>query len=170
MRTIVRLKPDLRWNVPLNAGPRAVPALMARAAIRELEESRGAEREAGSNQRERRGMGVDAKVLELALRYQLLSSQTSFVAVEERSAGEQAERAQLRRVPVALTHGWGGSDRLLQVSACYSMAPAALQDLDATLHVPHTCHCTKESRCFRISFCCKASRSICCMCGMTLCW
>ncbi|HQY69314.1 MAG TPA: VIT domain-containing protein [Pseudomonadales bacterium] len=113
-----------RTIVRMNAGPRAVPALMARAAIRELEEGRGAEREAGSNQRARRGKGVDTKVLELALRYQLLSSQTSFVAVEERSAGEQAERAQLRRVPVALTHGWGGSDRLA-MSASHSLQPMA---------------------------------------------
>ena len=100
-----------------------VPLLMARAAIRELEEGRGIEaRRFGSQQRARKAQGVDAQVLELALRYQLLSSQTSFVAIEERVEGAQTERAQLRRVPVALTHGWGGVERALQSTASLSIA------------------------------------------------
>ncbi len=72
-------------------------------------------------------------MLELALRYQLLSSQTSFVAIEERVEGAQTERAQLRRVPVALTHGWGGVERALQSTTRVSMARASLapaMDLD----------------------------------------
>ena len=101
----------------------AVPPLMARAAIRELEEGRGIEAPRfGSQQRARKAQGVDAQVLELALRYQLLSSQTSFVAVEERVEGAQTERAQLRRVPVALTHGWGGVERALQPTTRLSRA------------------------------------------------
>jgi Ca-activated chloride channel family protein len=113
--------------------PTGVPALMARAAIRELEEGRGIEAPRfGSQQRTRKAQGVDAQVLELALRYQLLSSQTSFVAIEERVEGVQTERAQLRRVPVALTHGWGGVERALQCTTRVSMACAsrALMDLD----------------------------------------
>ncbi|MBK9668339.1 MAG: VWA domain-containing protein [Gammaproteobacteria bacterium] len=85
-----------------------VPVLMARSAIRELEEGRSAAMERGSNQRARKKDDTNSKVLELALKYQILSSQTSFIAVEERAEGTQSERAQLRRVPVALTQGWGG--------------------------------------------------------------
>ncbi|MBP9035752.1 MAG: VWA domain-containing protein, partial [Pseudomonadales bacterium] len=119
--------------------PTAVPALMARAAIRELEEGRGIEAPRfGSQQRACKAQGVEEQVLELALRYQLLSSQTSFVAIEERVEGVQTERAQLRRVPVALTHGWGGVERALQCTTRVSMACAsrALTDLDipAFLH------------------------------------
>lgn len=84
----------------------AVPVLMARRAIQELEEGRGASR--GSNQENRKQKTVQSRVLELALRYQLMSSQTSFVAIEERAAADKTtERAELRRVPIALTKGYG---------------------------------------------------------------
>jgi hypothetical protein len=79
---------------------------MARRAIQELEEGRGASR--GSNQENRKQKSTQSRVLELALRYQLMSSQTSFVAIEERAAADKTtERAELRRVPIALTKGWG---------------------------------------------------------------
>jgi Ca-activated chloride channel homolog len=40
-------------------------------------------------------------------RYQLVSRETSFVAIEQRET-PVAEPAELRRVPIALTRGWGG--------------------------------------------------------------
>jgi len=104
--------PDGAIRVPLNVDLErvvdapAVPVLMARRAIQELEEGRGASR--GSNQSDRKQKAVQSRVLELALRYQLMSSQTSFIAIEERTAAEKTtDRAELRRVPVALTKGWG---------------------------------------------------------------
>jgi len=84
----------------------AIPVLMARKAIQELEEGRGMVR--GSAQQNRKEKAVRARILELALRYQLMSSATSFVAIEERPAGAQAQPAELRRIPIALTKGWGG--------------------------------------------------------------
>jgi Ca-activated chloride channel family protein len=83
----------------------AIPVLMARKAIQELEEGRGAAR--GSAQANRKENVQRTRILELALRYQLISSATSFVAVEERADGAQAQQAELRRIPVALTKGWG---------------------------------------------------------------
>ena len=89
----------------------AIPVLMARKAIQELEEGRGMAR--GSAQTNRKDKAVNAHILELALRYQLMSSVTSFVAVEERPAGEQTQPAELRRIPVALTKGWGGAGEVV---------------------------------------------------------
>jgi Ca-activated chloride channel family protein len=89
----------------------AIPVLMARKAIQELEEGRGVER--GSAQQNRKQNATRTRILELALRYQLMSSATSFVAVEEREDGAQTAQAQLRRVPVALTKGWGEEKKVV---------------------------------------------------------
>lgn len=79
--------------------------LWARATLRDLEEGVAG----GSAQTGRRDASRRRKVCDLALAYGLASSATSFVAVEERAPGERTtEAAELRRVPVALTHGWGG--------------------------------------------------------------
>ena len=50
------------------------------------------------------------KLVELSRRYSLLSSRTSFVAIEQREV-KTDQPAVLRRVPVALTQGWGGIPR-----------------------------------------------------------
>ena len=90
-----------------------IPRMMAREAIRDLEErvSDDSERR-GSAQTGRRAKKVNQTIVELAKRYGLMSSQTSFVAVEERSAEERAKAgpAELRRVPVALLKDWHGTD------------------------------------------------------------
>ncbi|MBI4601453.1 MAG: VWA domain-containing protein [Planctomycetes bacterium] len=85
----------------------AVPALLGRKAIEDLEEGRGLGVR-GSAQRGRREGHLKARIVELARRYGLMSSDTSFVAVEERPEGASHEAAALRRIPVALTKGWGG--------------------------------------------------------------
>ncbi|MBP8926970.1 MAG: VWA domain-containing protein, partial [Pseudomonadales bacterium] len=107
-----------------------VPTLMARSAIRELEEGRDDDMAQGSNQRKHKKNSVNEQVLALALRYQVLSSQTSFIAVEERAEGTQNERAQLRRVPIALTAEWGGSTgRLSLQSSSMAMLEEDILDM-----------------------------------------
>lgn len=101
-----------RWTVPLDlerastGGP--VPTLWARERIREIESGEGtrgsAQRRGGREDRNR------ARLVELGKRYGLLSRATSFVAVQQRTGDERADApAQLRKIPVALTDGWGGS-------------------------------------------------------------
>jgi Ca-activated chloride channel family protein len=92
-----------------------IPVLMARKAIQDLEEGRGIGA-AGSNQHGRRESSVKREILKLALQYQLMSSETSFVAVEERAPDGQTQPAQLRRIPIALTKNWGTTAGAL--SAC----------------------------------------------------
>jgi Ca-activated chloride channel family protein len=98
---------------------RAVPALMARRAIDDLEAGAGTSVR-GSRQTARRQRGVKEKVVALAKRYGLLSSHTSYVAVEERDATAAVEPAELRRIPVALTQGWGGLEYLSRAKSLSS--------------------------------------------------
>jgi Ca-activated chloride channel family protein len=99
-----------RWSVPLDLeradAKSPVPTLWARAAIGELETG---ERH-GSSQRRPRSEPRTSRVVELAKAFGLMSSQTSFVAVEVRSPDKQlTSGVELRKVPVALTAGWGGT-------------------------------------------------------------
>lgn len=48
-------------------------------------------------------------IVELATRYTLMSSETSFVAIEEREVTEDQEPAELRRIPVAMLKDWHGT-------------------------------------------------------------
>jgi Vault protein inter-alpha-trypsin domain/von Willebrand factor type A domain len=86
---------------------RTVATLAARARIRELEESPEWTSSRGSRQRERKEAGVSKEIIALSMRYGLMSRETSFVAVERRETPVQGDM-QLRRVPIALTTGWGG--------------------------------------------------------------
>ena len=104
-----------RWRVAIDleraepGGP--IPVLWAREAIRELDDESSPRR--GSAQKR---VEADEKrrkrLVELGTRYQLLNSETSFVAVAERDAKDRTQsQAQLRRIPVALTSGWGGGSQ-----------------------------------------------------------
>ncbi|NLI79129.1 MAG: VWA domain-containing protein [Candidatus Riflebacteria bacterium] len=95
----------LEWSVAVRRGEGgAVPLWWARQAIRDHEEGRAPRR--GS--RQERGQ-PEEKAVQVAMLYGLLSSQTSFVAVEERAADRKAgEPCELRRVPVLVTAGYGG--------------------------------------------------------------
>jgi Ca-activated chloride channel family protein len=84
----------------------AVATLAARTRIRELEESPGGVVR-GSRQRDRLRDKAATEAVELALRHGLVSRGTSFVAIERRDAPVTGEMA-LRRVPIALSAGWGG--------------------------------------------------------------
>jgi hypothetical protein len=105
--------------------------LAARVRIRALEEEGEYLESRGSLQRRGRSTGkAAAEIAALGVKYQLASRETSFVAVEHRDTPAEG-RAELRRVPVALTSGWGGlrepREHYLcapQV-ACLDMAPMA---------------------------------------------
>ncbi|MEN9220585.1 MAG: hypothetical protein Q6K08_07235, partial [Thermostichales cyanobacterium GMQP_bins_62] len=95
------------WELPITpeqVDPSPVVALLfARRAIRDLEE----EPRRGSRQQDRQQQARTAALVSLACRYQLMSSVTSFVAIEERQEGDSTTEIKLRRVPVALTREWG---------------------------------------------------------------
>src|SRR2546429_4827557 len=111
------------WEVPITleqpktGGP--IPTLWARHRIRDLEGRHGAPLR-GSTQAHRKADRSIAQLVELGQRYGLLSSATSYVAVEERSeADKTTTQAVLRKVPIAITQSWHGRGTVLP-----SMAPA----------------------------------------------
>lgn len=88
-----------------------VGTLAARAMIRDLEDGmsplhdrRGSLQERVTKDR------VKEEIVRLGVTYGLASRETSFVAVEKRETQVQGEM-ELRRVPIALTHGWGGLEQ-----------------------------------------------------------
>jgi Ca-activated chloride channel family protein len=92
-------------------GAPVVGTLWARAAIRDLEEGRSRLHDRrGSLQARGTKDAVRDEIVRIAKQYGLASRETSFVAVEERATPTQGQ-AQLRRIPVALTKGWGGTDQ-----------------------------------------------------------
>jgi len=117
-------KGPLAWTLrvdPEQAQPgEIVTTLAARALIRDLEEGqsplhdrRGSlQARPRTDERERPEDAVKKEIVRLGITYSLASKHTSFVAVEERATPVHGN-VQLRRVPVALTHGWGGEDQFL---------------------------------------------------------
>lgn len=95
------------WDVPLERVDEAVPipVLWAREKIRGIEEGNIG----GSRQRERWRSNSRQKIIAISRQYGILSSETSYVGIERRSAADQttAEMA-LRKIPVMLIKGWGG--------------------------------------------------------------
>jgi Ca-activated chloride channel family protein len=88
-----------------------IASLAARTRIRELEEGQEWLSGRGSQQIERHAGQVREEIVRLACTYHLVSRETSFVAVEQREVPVEREM-QLRRIPVALTSGWGGFDEV----------------------------------------------------------
>jgi hypothetical protein len=84
-----------------------VATLAARARIRELEEGGEWLSGRGSQQKDRKPMGASQEIIALSLRYGLISRETSFVAIERRDTPVTGD-VKLRKVPIALTTGWGG--------------------------------------------------------------
>ena len=96
--------------------------LAARSLIRDLEEGASPlHTRRGSLRRRTTRNEVQEEVVRLGLAYQLVSRETSFVAVEERENPETGEMT-LVKVPIALTRGWGG--REVSSGVMYSMASA----------------------------------------------
>lgn len=121
----VRLTADspsgpLAFAVPVDPGAAragsTVAALAARARIRELEESPEWLETRGSRQRERKASAATREIVDLAVRYGLVSRETSYVAIERRDTPVVGD-VQLRRVPIALTTGWGGVGRRAVLAA-----------------------------------------------------
>jgi Ca-activated chloride channel family protein len=55
---------------------------------------------------------------ELAVRYQLMTEQTSYIVIDKREADEQTEgEPEIRKVPQMLTAGWGGSSTVESAQA-----------------------------------------------------
>ncbi len=113
-----------QWSLPLDFEKAErnspIPILWARHAIRDLEESD----DSGSQQRR-----IDTetkkreKILQLSKDFGLMSSVASYIAIEERPTDERSdEPVALRRVPIALTTGWGGHP-LLARQAVAAAAP-----------------------------------------------
>lgn len=102
------------WTLPLTVPKVAtsdavLPLLAARAAIRSWEEQMGVPAFRGSARDDRRQEVLAEKIRQLALQYNLVSSYTSLVAVEERQEVRQEGTPELRRIPIALTYGWHGT-------------------------------------------------------------
>src|SRR5262245_56153281 len=104
---------DVRLDPSQTAGQthRTVATLAARARIRELEEHPEWIAARGSRQTNRKTNSHVKEIIELSLRYGLLSRETSYVAVERRDTPVLGD-IQLRRIPVALTRGWGDVEQV----------------------------------------------------------
>jgi hypothetical protein len=100
-----------------------IATLAARARIRTLEEQGEYLESRGSLQRRgRTNAKAAAEIAALGVKYQLCSRETSFVAIEHRDTPVDG-RAELRRVPVALTSGWGGMRGQRVVDLRFCVAP-----------------------------------------------
>jgi Ca-activated chloride channel family protein len=84
-----------------------VGTLAARARIREIEEGAEWSADRGSRQRDRRDDRAVTEIVRLATEYGLASRETSWIAVEHREVPVTGAVV-LRRVPIAVTSGWGG--------------------------------------------------------------
>jgi Ca-activated chloride channel family protein len=103
----------LMFEVPLAEAVRStrtVSTLAARARIRELEEGPEWLTSRGSQQKERKAETVKKEIIELSVQYGLISRETSFVAIERRETPVLGD-VKLRKVPIALTAGWGDLER-----------------------------------------------------------
>ena len=88
-----------------------IATLAARSRIRELEESPEWIGARHSRQGRTRTSAGTREIIDLALRFNLASRETSLVAVEKRDTPVTGDMS-LRRVPIALTTGWGSGEPL----------------------------------------------------------
>lgn len=98
-----------------------LPVMMAREAIRDLEDQCYSSRSPGAGDL----IPLKERILSLSKKYGILSSLTSFLVVAEKPE-TMAQEIAMRRVPVALTRGWGGLD--LEVSCRPMLSPCMVFD------------------------------------------
>lgn len=109
--------------------------LAARALIRDLEEGASPLHDRrGSLQGRHSRDKVKDEIVRLGVTYGLVSRETSYVAVEERTNPETGEMT-LKRVPIALTRGWGGLQGAAGVVARMS-APSLFSGSGDIFEVP----------------------------------
>jgi len=104
-----RFPVTLRLDEVASGGP--VPLLWARHRIRDLE-PQVPPGDGTPGRLPKKAKAARDELVALGTRYGLVSSVTSYVAVDERPDGAADGPAEVRRVPVALTAGWGGAGRL----------------------------------------------------------
>jgi Vault protein inter-alpha-trypsin domain/von Willebrand factor type A domain len=101
-----------------------VSTLAARARIRELEGGSDWLSARGSQQKDRKATSARNEIIALSLRYGLISRETSFVAIERRDTPVTGD-VKLRKVPIALTTGWGGRQRFTGSLSGHALKPGA---------------------------------------------
>lgn len=113
---------EIALPAPVDVEAPVVGALAARARIRDLEEKPEYLSAKGSRRgRARVERATGEEIVKLGVAYQLASRETSFVAIEHREV-PTTRRAELRRVPIALTSGWGGRTSVGQTVVMSSRA------------------------------------------------
>lgn len=138
----------LSFSVPVDPRIAAkgdlIATLAARTMIRDLEEGSSPLHDRhGSLQERGREDRVRKEIVQLGVTYGLCSRETSFVAVEKREKPMEGE-LQLRRVPVALTQGWGGAEeRMRQPLADVYRAVPVVGDM-MRLSMAHESNCLAE--------------------------
>jgi Ca-activated chloride channel family protein len=124
------------FDVPLRdaaAGSgRIVSTLAARARVRELEEGSEWLAARGSQQKDRKASGARNEIIALAMKYGLMSRETSYVAIERRDTPVVGD-VKLRRVPVALTTGWGGLQQISRLQQLQQISKGGLRPARMTL-------------------------------------
>jgi Ca-activated chloride channel family protein len=127
------------WRLPVTgvADGGAIALTWARARLRDLEASLPVDtpfaRRTAAPQQHRDLQ----QVVELSKGFGVLSSRTSFVAVEHRSLAERNEgRPELRRVPVQLAHGWHGIEVAAGFLAAVDLADSGTAYLACTMPPP----------------------------------
>jgi hypothetical protein len=122
-----------------------LPVMMAREAIRELEDQCYSSRSPGAGDL----IPLKERILSLSKQYGILSSITSFLVVAERPEALAGEIA-MRRVPVALTRGWGGWDSPVLFQSmpdilCNMRAPDAMSGPPPFLRSPSTQYSLRDT-------------------------
>ncbi|MCX7634840.1 MAG: hypothetical protein N2Z74_03750 [Syntrophales bacterium] len=95
------------WELPLDPVGEGVPIplLWARERIVDIEDGNMG----GSLQQVRRQKKATKEIIAISKQYGIVSSKTSYVGIEKRSATDQTTaKMALRKVPAMLTKGWGG--------------------------------------------------------------
>jgi Ca-activated chloride channel family protein len=100
---------EISWSAPMKQITKGdlIATIWARNYIRDLERDFNLGR--GSQQSQRKSEKTHKEMIRIGIRYHLMSSVTSFVAVETRDDTEKSKEAPVyRRVPVQITKGWHG--------------------------------------------------------------
>jgi len=123
---------EIAWHVPVsfeNNGE-LIPTLWARNHLRDIES--GIELESGSKQTYRKAASLKKTLVEIGKRFHLVSSETSFVAIETRSDSEKTTvQAVYRRVPIQLTKDWHGGE-VVMLASLSTMMECAGSELPTT--------------------------------------